>query len=530
MKKIILILSIINLILFVSAQEPDGSEMRGVWITTAKNIDYPSKKNLSPEEQKKEFIEILDMYEKININAVFVQVRPSSDAFYFSEIEPWSEWLNGKQGKAPNPYYDPLKFMIEESHKRNMEFHAWINPFRAVATVKHADISSKHISKQKPKWCFTYNVNKYLNPGIPEVRDYVTSVILDIVERYDIDGIHFDDYFYPYPKKKGNGEFMEIPDFKTYKKYNKKFDNIKDWRRDNMSKFIRQVNESIKEIKSDVKFGLAPSAVWRNKRYDPEGSDTRGFAHYDYLYADVLKWLREGWIDYVTPQLYVEIGNKYADYKILIDWWSKHTYGRHLYIGQSVYKANPKSSYPAWRNPSELPKQMRINRKSPKVLGSIFYKTKSFQENLMGFNDTLRTNFYATFVPTPKMSWLEEPVAILDTIIIAEDKTAPPSPYNFKATKLGRQYMLSWKAPKVSEKGHDDKAVSYTIYKYRKINSDDITEENIYKKTEKNHIFIKRRRFAFFKKKFKFVVTASDKAGNESKISEEIIIKLKNKK
>ncbi len=528
MRKIITIALLVCVFTVVSAQNVDDGEMRAAWITTTKNIDYPSSKSLSSKNQKTEFISILEMYDKIGINAIFFQIRPSSDAFYPSKIEPWSEWLTGKQGKAPDPYYDPLKFMIEECHKRDMEFHAWLNPFRAVATIEYADIADSHISKQKPEWCFTYDINKYLNPGIPPVRDYITEVIIDVVKRYDIDGIHFDDYFYPYPKKK-DGKSMEIPDSETYKKYNTEFNNIRDWRRDNMNKFIEQVNENIKEIKPTVKFGVSPSAVWRNKGYDPEGSDTRGLAHYDYLYADVLKWLREGWIDYVAPQLYSAIGNKYADYKILVDWWCKHTYGRHLYIGHAVYKASPTSKDKAWRDVNELPKQMQINRKNSNVRGSIFYNTNSFKKNIMGFNDILKNNFYATHVPTPIMPWLEPAVAIVtDTVIVvAVDETAPPSPNKIKVTKLGNRYMLSWKAPKVSGKEHDDKAVSYAVYKYKDIDSDELTKKNIYKKTKKNYIFVKRKRFAFFKKKFKFVVSAFDKAGNESKISKEVIMKLK---
>lgn len=505
-------------------------EMRAMWIATAKNIDYPSKKTLSVEQQKAEFIEILDLYKKVGINAVVFQVRPAADAFFPSPYEPWSEWLTGKQGRAPQPYYDPLKFMIEESHKRGMEFHAWFNPFRAVANIETADIADNHITKTKPEWFFTYGINTYFNPGIPEVRDYVAKNVAYVVRNYDIDGVHFDDYFYPYPERDANKRIMSIPDFETFNKYGKSFPYIDDWRRNNMNVFIKQVGDSVKKIKPYIKYGIAPSGVWRNKTSDPKGSDTRGFEHYDYLYADVILWLKNGWIDYVAPQIYWNIGYKYADYKTLVEWWSKNTYGKHLYIGQGIYMADTGASNPAWRNPAELPNQMRINRSTPNVKGTIFYKTSALKRNPLGFNDSLQFNFFASNASVPLMEWLplRDTIIPADTLVVAlVDDVAPAAPVNLQKVKMGAWYMLSWDDGKQTKNKFDDKAVKYNVYKFSGFDSRFIDSSEIFASTQKKYVMVKRNRMRLFKKEFSFVVTALDKAGNESKPSNTIYIKLK---
>lgn len=534
MKK--LIVSVL-LILFMQPGFSQKEEMRGAWIATTKNIDFPSNKYLTTAEQKREFIEMLDLFSEIGINAVMVQVRPAADAFFPSKFEPWSEWLTGKQGKAPYPYYDPMKFMIEECHKRGIQFHAWINPFRAVANIETADVAPDHISNRKPEWFFTYDINKYFNPGIPEVQHYIINIITDIVRRYDVDGIHFDDYFYPYPKRNESNNFIPVPDIDTYIRYGQGYDNIETWRRHNMDVFIRSVNDSIKAIKPYMVFGVSPSGVWRNKSRDPEGSDTRGFAHYDYLYADVRKWLREGWIDYVAPQLYWSIGHSHADYKTLVEWWSKNTYGRQLYIGHGIYNAGPEAADFRWRNPSQLPNQMRINRSTPNVSGSIFYKASSIRQNPLGWNDSLKYEFYAEAAVPPRFDWLPKPEDIVipeitetDTaaeVILTVDTKAPPPPENLWAEPFGNKMILTWSAPQVSGKHPDDAADYYKIYRFDKDEPVVLTDVNFRDISNTTYYTLKRRRFALFKKRYVYVLTAVDAAGNESSVGNRIELKLK---
>jgi uncharacterized lipoprotein YddW (UPF0748 family) len=333
------------------------------------------------------------------MNAVIVQVRPATDAFYPSPYEPWSEWLTGKQGTPPSPYYDPLQFMITEAHKRGMEFHAWCNPYRAVFSVGHSSISPLHITRLHPDWFITYAGVRIFDPGNKEAQQYVVRVIRDIVHRYDIDAIHFDDYFYPYPE--GRQEFQ---DDASYSKYGNGMSRG-DWRRSNVDSIILAMSKAIKEEKKYCRFGISPFCVWRNSDKDPEGSNTHaGLTNYDHLYANILLWLKNGWIDYVAPQLYLEIGHRAAPYEILVDWWSKHTYGRHCYIGLAVYKAN--TSAP-WRNRAQLPRMIEMLRKYPEIQGAVYFSNKNFEHNPLGWSDSLRNNYYRLPATVPTMSWIE---------------------------------------------------------------------------------------------------------------------------
>lgn len=321
----------------LSAQNPDQTplyEFRGVWVATVANIDWPSKPGLSTEDQQRELLWILDQHQRWNLNAVMFQIRPTADAFFADGKEPWSYYLTGKQGKAPDPLWDPLDFAIEEAHARSMELHAWFNPYRASQDMDSRKRSANHISYTQPDWFFTYGNKTYFNPGIPEVREYIVGVIMDIVRRYDVDGIHFDDYFYPYP---GN---EPLPDSMTYKKYGSdRFDNIEDWRRDNVDQLIRDLHHAIHKEKSHVKFGISPFAIWRNKKEDPRGSETNGFTSYDGLYADVYKWLEEGWVDYINPQIYFPFHYPPAAFEKLLDWWDTHSFGKQVLVGQAPYRA-----------------------------------------------------------------------------------------------------------------------------------------------------------------------------------------------
>lgn len=385
----------------LSQQAPPQYEFRGVWVASVENIDWPSKKGLPVEQQKAEFIKLLDLHYRNGMNAVIVQIRPATDAFYPSQYEPWSEYLNGKQGLPPTPYYDPLQFMIEETHKRSMEFHAWINPYRATFNVNTSSIAPSHITRLFPQWFVIYGSTKYFDPGIPQVREHVNRVIRDIVERYDLDAIHFDDYFYPY-KIPGK----DFPDAASYVKYGNGMDKEK-WRRSNVDTIIKMLSESIKSINPRVKFGISPFGVWRNNDKDPRGSATKaGVTNYDDLYADILLWLDKGWIDYVTPQLYWEMGRKIVDYNILLDWWSSNSYGRQLYIGHGIYRSSEARS-PAWKNPKELPNQLKALRENEKINGSVYFSSKTFNTNPNGWNDTLRNNYYKYPALVPPMKWID---------------------------------------------------------------------------------------------------------------------------
>ena len=401
-----LIFLLLSLYILVPAKSQVAKpEFRAAWIATIENIDWPSKRNLSVEYQKLEFTSLLDMHVKNGLNAVIVQIRPVADAFYPSIYEPWSEYLTGTQGQAPKPFYDPLQFMIEETHKRGMEFHAWLNPYRAVFNTSRSSVAVTHPTRTHKDWFVTYGdrsgYKKYFDPGNPEARAFVTNVVRDIVERYDVDGIHLDDYFYPYPVAG-----KDFPDGSSYRRFGNGMGKD-EWRRSNVDSAIENISRAIKKEKPWVKFGVSPFGVWRNFSDDPEGSKTRaGVTNYDDLYADILLWLEKGWIDYVAPQLYWEIGHRLADYTTLIDWWSKHTYGRHCYIGIGLYRATEPNRPAAWRDKTMLPRMIELGRNTPNIEGQIYFSSKSFINNPNGWCDSLRQNYYKEKVLTPAMSWL----------------------------------------------------------------------------------------------------------------------------
>ena len=392
------IFSLLLIFLFSFAQPK--YEFRAVWIATVDNVDWPPKGVYDVASQKAEFIRQLDMHKKNGMNAIIMQIRPAADAFYPSQYEPWSQWLTGVQGKPPSPYYDPLQFMIEETHKRGMEFHAWCNPYRADFKVGESSISPSHITRIHPEWFKTYGDKKYFDPANKEAQKFVVKVITDIVSRYDVDAIHMDDYFYPY---RITGK--EFPDEVDYKRSGTTL-NKDGWRRSNVDSIIKALSIAIKRQKLWVKFGISPFSVWRNNDKDPDGSEsTAAQTNYDDLYANIVLWLKKGWIDYVAPQLYLEIGNKNIAYEKLLDWWSKHTYGRHLYIGHGVYRVGENRSA-AWKDPNELPNQIKMLRKYPNVQGSIYYSSKSFNKNPNGWNDSLQNNYYREPALVPPMDWL----------------------------------------------------------------------------------------------------------------------------
>ncbi len=384
------------------AQNPRNYEFRAVWVATVDNIDWPSSKNLSVEEQKAEYIKLLDMHQQNGMNAVIVQIRPAGDAFYPSQYEPWSEFLTGKQGLAPTPFYDPLEFMIKETHNRGMEFHAWLNPYRAVFNMHKSSIAPTHPTKLHPEWFLVYGDKKYFNPALPEVREHTAKIVKDIVSHYDIDAIHMDDYFYPY---RISGK--EFPDQQSYLLYGNGM-NKENWRRSNCDSIIKLLYETIRAANPRVKFGISPFGIWRNKSQDPMGSETKGGqTNYDDLYADILLWLEKGWIDYVVPQLYWERGHKLADYNTLLEWWNQHSYGKQLFIGHGFYRAG---TNPAWRNPNEIPKQIEAVRNYKTTQGSVYFNSKVFEKNPLGWCDSLRNNYYYYPALVPPMQWIDDAI------------------------------------------------------------------------------------------------------------------------
>ena len=340
----------------VFAQVQTGSaypkrEFRAAWIQSV-NGQF---RGMPTEKLKQNLIGQLNSLQKAGINAIIFQVRPEADALYASRLEPWSRFLTGVQGKEPEPYWDPMQFMIDECHKRGMEFHAWINPYRTKTTLK-SELAPNHVYNIHPEWFVTYGDQLYFDPALPESRRHICMVVSDIVSRYDVDAIHMDDYFYPYPIKG-----KDFPDDASFARFGGGFSNKGDWRRSNVNVLIKKLHETIREIKPWVKFGVSPFGIYRNESSDPLGSKTKGLQNYDDLYADVLLWAREGWIDYNIPQIYWHIGHPVADYETLVKWWARNTENRPLFIGQSVMNtvqnADPK-------NPSinQLPRKMALQR------------------------------------------------------------------------------------------------------------------------------------------------------------------------
>jgi uncharacterized lipoprotein YddW (UPF0748 family) len=374
-------------------------EFRAAWIATVDNIDWPDKGSTSPAQQRAEYIKLLDMHVANGLNAVIVQVRPAADAFYPSQYEPWSEWLTGKQGRPPVPWYDPLQFMITAAHERGLEFHAWLNPYRALFNLNKSVPAKTHVTRTNPEWFLNYGDKKYFDPGNKAVQEFVRKVVADMVARYAVDAVHFDDYFYPYriPGK-------EFPDDRSFQQYGAGMSRD-NWRRSNVDSIILLLSRTIKAEKPWVKFGISPFGVWRNSDKDSTGSKTRaGQTNYDDLYADIVLWLKNGWIDYVAPQLYWEFGHKAADFETLLDWWSKNSYGRHCYIGLGLYKAG---TNPAWRDKNQLPRMIRAIRNTPNIQGEIYFSSKSFVNNPNGWSDSLRLNYYHEKALLPEMGWIE---------------------------------------------------------------------------------------------------------------------------
>ena len=380
---------------------------RGAWIATVANIDWPTPEAVGNDSlQQAEMTWILDSLERIGINAIIFQVRPTADALYKSAYEPTSHWLAGKQS-FPNEelkiknyeFWDPLEWTIEQAHSRNMEVHVWLNPYRVnLSKTDTSTLCADHVWRKHPEWFWEYNKQWYFDPGLDVTREWICTIVQDIVTRYDIQAIHMDDYFYPYPV---GGK--PLPDTKTFAAHPRGFTDIRDWRRNNVNLAIQDISRTIHECKPQVQFGISPFGVWRNAAVDSTGSATNaGITNYDDLYADIRLWIREGWIDYVLPQLYWEIGKKAADYEILAHWWANEIKQARalnpdntcrLYIGMAPYRLEGASAKSPWGQGNEIGRQMRLNRTIPEITGECFYSTRPLLRNPRHVCDTI-SEFY----------------------------------------------------------------------------------------------------------------------------------------
>ena len=477
----------------VFAQVQTGSaypkrEFRAAWIQSV-NGQF---RGMPTEKLKQNLIGQLNSLQKAGINAIIFQVRPEADALYASRLEPWSRFLTGVQGKAPEPYWDPMQFMIDECHKRGMEFHAWINPYRTKTTLK-SELAPNHVYNIHPEWFVTYGNQLYFDPALPESRRHICMVVSDIVSRYDVDAIHMDDYFYPYPIKG-----KDFPDDASFARFGGGFSNKGDWRRSNVNVLSKKLHETIREIKPWVKFGVSPFGIYRNESSDPLGSKTKGLQNYDDLYADVLLWAREGWIDYNIPQIYWHIGHPVADYETLVKWWARNTENRPLFIGQSVMNtvqnADPK-------NPSinQLPRKMALQRAYQTIGGSCQWPASAVVENAGKYRDALIAEYHKYPALPPVFDFM--------------DNEAPAKVRKMKPVWTEDGYILFWTAPKYKEEMN--RAVQYVVYRFNdkeKVNIDDpshivaITRDNFYKLPYEDG-----------KTKYRYVVTALDRLHNESK-------------
>lgn len=484
---------------------PPKRELRAVWIATVDNIDWPSKKGLPVADQQREIVEMFDQHQKIGLNAVFVQIRSAADAFYAKSTEPWSEWLTGRQGMAPDPFYDPMEFMIDEAHQRGLEFHAWFNLDRATFS-KNASVAASHIVYRKPDWMLTYGGRKLFNLGLPAVRTYIAGLVANVVREYDVDGVHFDDYFYPYAEP---GQVLR--DDGAYVKYGNGMSK-EDWRRDNVNKLIVEIRDSIRDNKPWVKFGVSPFGIWKNQAKDPEGSATNGGQSYYDQYADTRKWVREGLIDYIVPQVYFSSEFNRVPYKTLVDWWTRNcgTSNCQLYIGHGAYRVGRGSERdPGWWRPNEFPNQMRYNRQQRGVMGSVFFSAKNLKLNPLSIRDSLQQSLYRYPALIPPMPWL--------------DSIPPMPPRDLKAAITTEGVELYWHQPEEASDG--DGADTYIVYRFEgarpRLRMDDpryIVAQCVGESTTR---FVDKT--ADPRKKYVYVVTALDRLHNESR---EVVVKL----
>lgn len=481
-------------------QLPPKQEFRGSWIHTVQQSEYAQ---MTPEVMRRSFIGKLNTLKACGINAIIFQVRPEADAWYPSKLEPWSRFLTGKQGKAPEPLWDPMKFMIEECHNRNMEFHAWLNPYRVKASDDFK-LAPEHVYYQHPEWFLKYGKQTFFDPGLPACRTFITQVVRDIVTRYDVDAIHMDDYFYPYPIK---GE--EFPDDSSFKKYGipKGYtaETKGDWRRENVNLLIKNIKNAISQTKPWVRFGISPFGIYRNKASTPDGfgSDTKGLQNYDALYADVIKWLREDWIDYNMPQIYWNIGFKIADYEVLSAWWNTNAFNAHLYVGQNVVQT---------MKGEQLDVKIKSTRAHEHISGSCFWPANELLKNNSGITDSLATNYHrypALIPPYTNMN-----------------RTVPQPVARIKEGNVDGQPALLWDAP-AAQNDKGEQAHYYVVYRVAKGQTLNLNDPRLIQAiTRQTSYILPHKKKDGATRKYAYYVTAVNRYNTESEPSRSIKVKL----
>ncbi len=461
-------------------------EFRGAWIQ-AVNGQFL---NMQPDEMRAYLTDMLDNLQLANVNAIIFQVRVEGDALYDSQYEPWSRYLTGVQGVPPG--WDPLEFMVEEAHKRNMELHAWINPYRA-RTKGTQKVAPEHQSRLHPERFIAYEGQLYFNPALKENRDHICKVVKDIVSNYDVDGLHIDDYFYPYPAK--GKEFDDEEFFKRSKAADKG-----DWRRENVNRLILQLHQTVREAKPWLKFGVSPFGIYRNASESvPHGSNTKGLQSYDELYADVLHWINEGWVDYCIPQVYWEIGHKAADYETLVHWWAANASNRPLYIGQDVNRTVRAADV---NNPSrhQLPAKMEIQRSEKAVMGSCLWDAASAAKNVGSYRDVLQHQYHRYPALMPEMPFI--------------DKKAPKKLKGVRVIDTEDGKVLLWQGREKDGQDPMNAPWRYVVYCFAKGEKVNLNKtQNIVAITSSIYYKIPESE----KGKRTYVVTVLDRMQNESK-------------
>lgn len=483
MKKIGTLLMFIALMSLGAFAQAPKHEFRGVWMPTVTGEYYM----MGEKEMKAKLIAQLEEMKKAGMNAVLFQIRPEADAWYHSDFEPWSRLITGTQGKDPG--WDPTAFMIEECHKRSMEFHAWINPYR-VKTSPNTVLDKRHIYFRHPEYFFEYGGQLFFDPSRVESQDFICNVVRDIITKYDVDAIHMDDYFYPYPKPG-----LEIPDEVSFRAYSRGFANIEDWRRDNVNKLIRKIHETIKDNAPWVQFGISPFGIYRNESSDPKGSKTRGLQNYDDLYADVLLWAKKGWVDYLIPQIYWEMGHPAADYCELLDWWSENVSRKcRVYVGQDVLR----TSKPA-KGDCQLKGKFDMMRENENIDGYCLYPIKQVINNPANFTDNLKAMYNVS--------------AALPPVFDRYDRKHPDKVKDVEVVETSDGPVLFWTPRK--EKNELEQAVKYCVYMFDKKKHIDLDDTSaLLTVTTKNYVKLPDMGG---KVKCYYVITAVDRFNNESK-------------